>query len=129
MQVDGVVVALVDRLYVLKQYRRRRVARTLLLNALVDVHEQAARAGAPGPVQFVSVIVPQEQRLVALAELLKGMGFQARRAHTADPTGYWAAPGGGAPGREYVERALPAAEIVPLLTRAQQAREGVRPRE
>ena len=126
---DGAYTALIDRLYVLKQYRRRRVARTLLLNALVDVHEMCARAGA-APLQFVSVIVPQELRLLPVAELLKGLGFQRRAGHAADPTGFWAAAG-AAPraSGDFVELALPVGEILPLLTRAQAAREGVKPRD
>ena len=120
----GVLIALIDRLFVLKQYRRRRVARTLVLNALVDVHEAASKAGMPGAPGCVSVIIPQEPRLLPVAELLGGMGFTRRGVHAADPTGYWSA---GADGREFVELALPFAQVVPLLTAAQAAREGVRP--
>jgi hypothetical protein len=119
----AVVVALVDRLFVHDRYRRRRVARTTLLKCLVDVLQQSASSGIP--FSRVSVVLPEEPRLIGAGSLFLGLGFQRVGGDPlpADPTGMW----GDRPGRTFVELALPVEMLLPLLNAAQAAQEGVRP--
>ena len=118
-------VALLDRLYVLPYYRRRRVARTTVLNCLVDIYTAQSSQGLS--VHRVSVIIPNEPRLASTHALLTGLGFTVVGSSGADLTGMWAAPGGAGGGRQYLELALPFASVLPLLQAAQAAAEGVRP--
>jgi hypothetical protein len=136
------VVALVDRIYVIKLFRRRRVARTTMLNALVDMLDVDIKPGWGGlaaipSVQFVSVVLPQEERLKSFFDLLVGMGFAPRRTFPSDPTGQWEEPPGApardpplppAPARNFVEVSLAFGAVLPLLQRAHAEREGMRPR-
>ena len=130
----GEVTALVDRLFVVKQYRRRRVARTTMLNALVDVLEAGVKPGwgglaAPPAIAYVSAVIPQEARLKPFYDMLVGMGFQPRRQFATDPTGQWEDPAKPADvPRTFVEVSLPAAALMPLLQKAQADKEGMRPR-
>jgi hypothetical protein len=130
----GDTVALIDRVFVVKGYRRRRVARTMMLNALVDVFEAVSKPGwgglaAPPAIGWVCVVLPQDERLRGLYDLLVGMGFAPRRQFPADPTGQWEEAGvAPAAPRVFVEVALALAAVMPLLQKAQADREGMRPR-
>ncbi len=139
-QFGGDTIALIDRIYVVKHYRKRRVARTTILNALVDMLDTRFKPGWAGlavnpAVAFVSAVLPQEVRLKPFYDLLVGMGFIARRQFAADPTGQWEQPGaldpatGSPPApRNYVEVSLPFDAVQPLLEKARAAQEGMRPR-
>jgi hypothetical protein len=120
-------VALLDRLFVLPFYRRRRVARTTLLNCLVDISQVAAASGQA--IHRVSVVIPSEPRLAPVHALLTGMAFTAFSTSAADLSGVWGAPppGAGAAQRQFVELSLPFASVMPLLQAAHAAAEGVRP--
>lgn len=115
-------VALIDRLFVLTAYRRRHIARSCLLNCLVDILQMAAA----GNLAFsrCSIVVPEEPRLVPVVQLVQGLGFVQHGARREqDPTGMW----GAAPGRAFVELALPVGNVMAVLQAARAANEGVRP--
>jgi hypothetical protein len=117
-------VALIDRLFVLPYYRRRRIARMTVLNALVDVLDQGGKTGVS--YSRVSVFLPEEQRILPMLNVLVGLGFQPFGAKRADdPTGMW----GAQPGRAFLEIALPAGNVVALLQAAAASNESVRPQQ
>ncbi len=119
--------ALLDRLFVLPYYRRRRVARTTILNCLVDIIQQGSTPGVS--IHRVSVVIPSEQRMAATHSLFTNLGFAPVGSSTVDITGMWGAAGGAAGGaaRTFLELALPFASVLPLLQHAQASAEGVRP--
>ena len=117
------VVAAIDRLFVLPYYRRRHIARMLVLNCLVDVLDQASKAGAA--FSRVSVFLPEDARLVPVFHVLSKLGFRTGERRAADPTGVW----GDVPaGRSFLEVALPMADVVAVLRAAHEAGESVRAR-
>ena len=117
-------VAAIDRLFVLPFYRRRRIARMLVLNALVDVLDQSSKMGGAG-LSRVSVFLPEDARLVPVFHVLSKLGFRQGARLAADPSGVW---GAAAEGRSFLEVALPMAEVVAVLHAAHEAGESVRAR-
>ena len=116
-------VACIDRLFVLAFYRRRHIARMLVLNCLVDVLDQGPKSN----VSFsrVSVFFPEDQRLLAIFNVFQQLGFrQVGAKRPDDPSGLWGSPAG----RSFVEMALPMAEVLQVLQAAHEAGETIKPR-
>ncbi len=116
-------VACIDRLFVLPFYRRRHIARMLVLNCLVDLLDQGPKSN----VSFsrVSVFFPEDHRLMNIFSVFNNLGFhQIGIKRPDDPSGFW----GSQPGRSFVEMALPMAEVLQVLQAAHEAGESVKPR-
>lgn len=116
-------VACIDRLFVHPFYRRRHIARMLVLNCLVDVLDQGPKSN----VSFsrVSVFFPEDQRLMSIFSVFNNLGFrQIGVKRPDDPSGFW----GSQPGRSFVEMALPMAEVLQVLQAAHEAGESIKPR-
>jgi GNAT superfamily N-acetyltransferase len=125
----SVAVALIDRVFVMPSYRRRRVGRVLMLQTLYDIASQSQARGLS--ISRISVLLPEEQRLIPVLQLLIGLGFKNAAKRSDDPSGMWSAAGaaGAAPAapRSFVEMFLNLGDVMPLLQQAQANKESVRP--
>lgn len=84
---DQRAVLVIDRLLVLKEYRRRGYGKAILQVALQD----AAQHVVSVPVSKISIFVPSKPEFASVAKFCMGLGLVATMERGSDPTGLWPA--------------------------------------
>lgn len=112
---DGRAVLVIDRLLVLKDYRRRGFAKNILQVTLADATQHIVRIAVPA--SKVCIFVPSRPEFAPIARICMALGLNAVAERPSDPTGLWP------PSQKVYEFALGADVLVNYLRQMQAAQQ------